>query len=546
MAAIVEDNGRTSEAILAGYGDMLGPGGGRGRFGYTPSLQSSDVLAWRNKDRFMADARDASRSNPYGRSATRSTVDAVIGLNFKLNYMPNAKVLGVTPEEALQYAEMVENLWEVAATSPWFPMDAQRKQTFTGLMRTAYHSVYTNGETLATIEWKKATNGDKTCLHLIAPERLSDPREVQDHTGKRRMGVERDKAGAPIAYHIRESVPSDAWIWGPPAAQFLWTRVPRYTTWGRQNVIHFFEQDQPDMTRGMTSFTTALLPMRLLQDYNVTELESAAIRATYAAVIQSELDYEKAMEVIGAEHRGAVEGNPALDFTLRMMADSASYYKGQDFKFGNSKVAHLLPNEKLTMVQGNQSASALKDFNSTNLYTLASALGVDYATLTKDFSSTNYSGARAALFDVWRSYEVRRSSFIDSVPVPFFAAWLEEQIALKKSIPMLGSKSFYDVREAICRCTFETWSKPRLDPMKENQADQVLYDMGAMSLADICSQDGRDWRKVLQQRAEEKAEMDRLGLKPEDINPELMAQKLGAAKKGENSGQEGGGAGTNA
>ena len=544
MASVVEGDARTSEAILAGYGEQIGP---NRRFGYTPSLSSSDVLAWRNKDRFMADARDASRSNPYGRSATRSTVDAIVGLNFKLNYMPNAAVLGVTPEAALEYAQMVENLWEVASTSPWFPLDAQRKQTFTGLMRTAYSSVFTNGETLATIEWKKAANGDKTCLHLIAPERLSDPREIMDHTGKRRMGVERDKHGAPIAYHIREAVPSDAWIWGPPASQYLWVRVQRYTSWGRQNVVHFFEQDQPDMTRGITSFTTALLPMRLLQDYNVTELESAAIRATYAAVIQSELDYENAMKVIGADHAKTIEQNPVLDFTLRMMADSATYYKGQDFKFGNSKVAHLLPNEKLTMVQGTQSASALKDFNSVNLYTLASALGVDYATLTKDFSSTNYSGARAALFDVWRSYEVRRSSFIDSVPVPFFASWLEEQIALKKSIPMLGSKSFYEVREAICRCTFETWSKPRLDPLKENQADQVLYDMGAMSLQDLCSQDGRDWRKVLQQRAEEKAEMDRLGLKPEDINPALVAPKMQADAKlrGENAGQEGGGTGTN-
>ncbi len=494
----------------------------------------------------MADARDASRSNPYGRSATRSTTDAVIGLDFKLQYAPNHVILGVTPEEALQYAAMVENMWEVSAKSPWFHMDAQRKQTFTGLMRTAYNSAFVNGETLATIEWKTATNGDRTCLHLLNPERLSDPRGMRDRTGKRRMGVERDRHGAPVGYHIREHSPGDLTVWGQGAQQFQWKLVKRYTSWGRQNVIHFFEQDQPDMTRGMTSFTTALLPMRLLQDYNVTELESAAIRATYAAVIESELDYDNAMKVIGADHAKAIGSNPALDFTLRMMADRAEYYRGQDFKFGKSKVAHLMPNEKLHMVQGTQSASALKDFNSVNLYTLASALGVDYATLTKDFSSTNYSGARAALFDVWRSYEVRRSSFIDSVPVPFFAAWLEEQIALRGTIPMLGDRSFYEVRDAICRCTFETWSKPRLDPLKENQADAVLYNMGAKSLKDIVSQDGGDWQKVLTQRAEEKKEMDRLGLKPEDINPELNANKIAgdkAKKKGEDAGAEGGGTG---
>ncbi len=534
MVSLVKDDGQ-----LESFGATMGPGR---NFASHPSLSSSDAVAWRNKDGFMADARDASRTNPYGRSATRSTVDSVIGLDFKLQYSPNATILGVTPEAAFEFAQMVENMWETAAKSPFYHLDAQRKQTFSGLMRTAYSSLFTNGEVLATVEWKKAINGDRTCLHLINPERLSDPRGIQDRTGKRRMGVDRDDQGAPIAYHIRESTPSDLMIWGPPGAQFAWRRVARYTGWGRQKVIHFYEHDQPDMTRGMTSFTTALLPMRLLQDYNTTELESAAIRATYAAVIESELDYDNAMTVIGADNAKAIQENTVLDFTLRMMADRAQYYKGQDFKFGKSKVAHLMPNEKLSMVQGTQSASALKDFNSVNLYTLASALGVDYATLTKDFSSTNYSGARAALFDVWRSYEVRRSSFIDTVPVPFFACWLEEQIALRKTIPMLGEKSFYEVRDAITRCTFDTWSKPRLDPLKENQADKVLYEMGALTLHQICAQDGKDWRVVLQQRKAEKEEMLKLGLKPEDINPELMAAKM-KQKATEDAGQEGGGTG---
>lgn len=111
---------------------------------------------------------------------------------------------------------------------------------------------------------------------------------------------------------------------------------------------------------------------------------------------------------------------------------------------------------------------------------------------------------------------------------------------------MLGAKSFYDVRDAICRCTFDTWSKPRLDPLKENQADKVLYDMGAITLQQVCAQDGKDWRVVLQQRAAEKAEMAKLGLKPEDINPALAADKMKAQQKGENAGQEGGGTGTEA
>ncbi|WP_164173808.1 phage portal protein, partial [Stenotrophomonas maltophilia] len=78
-------------------------------------------------------------------------VDSVVGLNFKLQYMPNAELLGVSEEEALEYADMVENMWDVAANSSLFHLDAQRMQTFSGLMRTAYAGYYIDGEVLATI-----------------------------------------------------------------------------------------------------------------------------------------------------------------------------------------------------------------------------------------------------------------------------------------------------------------------------------------------------------------------------------------------------------
>lgn len=506
-----------------------------------PNLMSSDITAYRNKDNLAADARDAARANPYGRSAKRTLTDSIIGQKLTLQLEPNARLLGVDDDVASDWAENVEATWEAAAESTFFPMDAQRKQTFTGLMRTAHDTKEVSGEAAGTVEWKRAPNGQRTCLYLFEPERISDPHGVLDITGGRRMGVERDKHGAPIAYHIRTRHQSDSAFWGPMPDPYTWDRVTRYTNWGRVKVLHVFDQDRPDMTRGISSFTTALLPMRLLQDYLTTELESAAIRATYAAVIQSKLDYEQAMAVIGEDYAKAVGGNPVLDFTLRMMSDKASFYRGQDIRFGKSKVAHLLPDEELKMVQGTQSASAMKDFAQINLFMLASALGVDYTSLTKDFSSTNYSGARAALYDVWRSYDVRRSDFLGRFAWPFFVAWLEEQIVFNKTIPMLGEKSFYEAVDALTVGTFSTWTKPRLDPMKETQADLLLYKAGGMSLRDLSLIEGKDWRKVIKQRGREKRAMEDEKLTPQDIDWDLI-MNAGAKNqpKGEGTGSEGG------
>jgi len=511
-------------------GGMMPPGGMG--WGYRPYLTTSDTQVYRNKDQFANDARDAARANPFGRSALRVTTDAIIGKELTLFLAPDAKALGVTQDEAEAWAEMVEQLWNSAANSPACHFDAQRKQTFSGLMRTAYQEYYTGGECLGSFKWKQSSNGQRTCVYLIASERLSDPHGVMDYTGKRRMGVERDSEGAPLAYHIRQKHPNDSLLFGPPD-KMQWWRIPRQNQWGRWNIIHYYEQDRVDMTRGLSAFTTALLPMRLLDDYNKTELESAALRATYAAVIESELDYDKAMGVIGSEYANAVKGNPLFDFTMRMMADNATFYRGQDLHFGKSKVSHLLPNEELKMVQGNNGHSILKDFNQSQLQILASALGVAYESLTKDYSSTNYSGARAALYDVWRSYEVQREGFIRNFAWPIFINWLEEMVALRGVIPMLGSQNFYDRVDALTYGTFETWAKPRLDPHHETNADIALYKAGALTLRDLTRTDGNlDWRKTLRARAQEKAEMDRLGLKPEDIDWDILpeVQKAEAAQ----------------
>lgn len=517
----------------------LAPGRG---WGYNPALTSSDLVVRRNKDQFAADAQDASRSNPFAKSALRTIVDSVIGDRFQLQLNPDAEWLGVTQEEAMAWAKLVEKLFIACANSQAFALDAQRKQNFAGLMRTAYSIFFTSGEVLATIEYVPSFGpyNSGTCMLLIAPERLSDPMGVTLPGTNRRMGVERNDHGAPIAYHIREVHQSDEGWWTKPEHMFKWKRVDRYTPWGRAKVLHFFEQDQADMTRGISSFTTALLPMRQLQDYLTTELESASIRATYAAVIESKLDYESAMQVVGADMSSSLSSNPLHEFTMKIMAERAKFYRGQDFRFGKSKVAHLLPDENLKMVQGTQNASAMKDFAAVISYLLSSALGVDYASLTKDWSQTNYSGARASLFDVWRSYEVRRSAFITGFAWPFVVAWIEEMV-LREVIPMLGDNDFYSVRDFLVRGTFTANNRPRLDPAKEAQADIALYKIGAKSLKSICSAEGTDWEEELEQRALEKQRMKELGLEPEDIDPGLR-MNAGAENvlKGEGSGSEGG------
>jgi len=498
-------------------------------------LRSSDSETYRAKDSAASAARDLSRTTAYGKSAARTVVDNVVGAAFRLTVEADALLLGVTSEQAQEWELLVKAEWHAYAEGMGNGADARRQQQFSGLMRTAFASYFVSGEALASVEFKRNEfNEYGTCYLLHDPERLSDPRGEVQINGTRRMGVEQDRHGAPIAYWLRRSMPSDM-IW-QTGLTWEWDRYARYTGWGRPRILHAFEHDRPAMTRGLSAFTTAIDPLARHDQYVATELEAAAVRAMFAATLTSELNYEDALNVLGPDQRQAIQANGAMSLALQYMTDRLQFYGGQDLKIGKAKVTHLLPNEKLDTKSGNQLPGVLKEFSTTALYQIASALGVDFATLTKDYSATNYSGARVAMAEIEKSYAVRRTDFISQFAAPAAWAWLEEAIVVRRTIPMLGNGSFYERRGAVS-LGFSALGRVPIDPLKEAQARAAEYNMGATSLRDICTAADRDWKVVLDQRAREKAEMARLGLKPEDINPELIMNAGGDQKpKPDNSG----------
>ncbi len=485
---------------------------------------SSDREIAFTKDAALSSARDVARTSPYGRSAIRVKSENVIGAEYRLSLTVDTRRFGVSPEEAEDWIDVVKAEWRAYAESTHFSADAQRKQTFSGLARTSFISYFVSGEALASVEWKSSFTNYKTCMNLIDPERLSDPKGIIDRLTNRRMGVERDMHGAPLAYHIRHYHISDGSLWNIDTMQ--WDRYERYTKWGRPRILHAFEHDRVAMTRGISHFITAVDPLRQLDKFQETELESAGIRAAFAAVIESELDYDKAMELLSPDQKQLVREGGYMEMVSGYMKNKLGYYSNQNIRVGNSKVVHLIPNEKLDLKTGQTQPGQLKEFDDVSLYKIASALGVDTMSLKKDYSTASYSGGRAAEAEIARSYAVTRRDFNTQFVIPFFYAWLEEAIVVKGSIPMLGEGSFYE-NQHFLRVDFEAPGKIKLDPAKETAAQVEAYHIGARSLKDICDEDSRDWREVLQQRAREKQEMEDLRLTPADIDPTLLGQGQG-------------------
>lgn len=478
---------------------------------WRPPLASADHAILRSAPAIRARARDLVRNNPYAKNAVRMNRDAVSGSGLKLALKIDWRALGLKNiEQADEWQDSVVRQWESFAEGYTYNADARRRRTFSQIFAVVDQADYVDGESIAVLELKRDHNAYETCINLIDCDRLSNPNNGPDGDYLR-SGIEMDAFGEAVAYHIRAGHPADI---ATSMRSLTWSRVERVTPWGRPIVLHTFDDDRPEQSRGVSAFASAIVPMKMLAEYNDTELQTAIVQAAYAAVIKTELDWSQAMQVVGAQlkNNSTSTSNALLDVTKAYLSNAAGYHEKSDITWRGTKIPHLLPNETLEVIKSSHPNSNFADFEKAFLRQLAAGLGVEAHELSKNYADVNYSAARAALAAVWRTYRTRRNRLVAQFAMPFFSAWLEEAVAIG-TVPLPpGVTDWLAARQYIVRGTFIAWGKPQIDPLKERQGQQLGQQLGAETLEEIVAEDGQSWRENLEQQAYEARYRRLLGL----------------------------------
>ena len=486
---------------------------------------SADSEITREKHQMDARSRDMTRNDGYVLGAVNIRRDSIVGQQYTLNAQPDWEALGATEEWAEEFQRVVESRFTLWAESPDCWPDAARLSTLTGLVRLAIAQHFTQGEVLATVEWLRSAATRRpysTSIQMIDPDRLSNPDGNSD-TLYLRGGVERDQYGAPLAYHIRMAHPYEHFL-DITAASFKWKRVPARKPWGRPQVIHIFERNRPDQSRGVSDMVSVLKQMRMTKKFQEIVLQSAVVNATYAAAIESELPPEVVQEALGA---GTGE-NTAL---MRFMEQLAVYSGGsRGVHIDGVKIPHLFPGTKLNFKVPNAPGNSFAAYEQSLLRHISAALGMSYEQFSRDYTNTNYSSARASMLETWKAQQAIKKTVADQFANLVYACWLEEAINAGE-IPLpagAGADFFYEGmnREALIRCSWIGASRGQIDEYKETQAADLRITSGLSTLEDEIARIGGDWRKVMRQRAREKKMSEELGLTP--TAEELAAQQAGA------------------
>jgi len=479
-----------------------------------PTRGSADGTILPAKDLSLARIRDVIRNDPTARAAIERLVDLVVGPGLRLSSKPDGVALGIEdPKVMRKLARTIQSEWRLFADDPRRLCDAQRRVSMNGLFRLFARTMIVCGEMTAVMTWRDAPEQRyATCVMSIDPDRLSNPNGLYE-TPTLRGGVEMDSFGAPIAYHVRNAHVGDWWA---AEEAWIWTRVPRATSWGRPIFIHGFEPEREGQTRAISPFVSLIGRLRMIGKFADAELASAAANALFAAFVESDLPVDEVAQ--------------RMTPTNRVEADRAGriveFYTDNPVRLGGVRIPVMLPGSKITMNNAPRQTGSFASFQTAFLQSLASALGLSYEQLSMDWSRTNYSSARAALNEVWRAIKRMANIFVEQVVTPIYYAFLEEafdrgyvELPSGASLaghnggaPLDGLDAFHALPGAIMRARWIGPARGYVDPVKEAEAAALRMESMTSTLEDECGEQGKDYEDVLDQIQIEEADLKERGL----------------------------------
>ncbi len=475
---------------------------------WRPYLWSPDGELNMYRDRIVARVRDLVRNDGWASGAVTRILDNAVGANFhpvsKPDYRALAAYSGKSAFDASwadEFGRAIEANYRGWANDPGRYCDAERNLSMAQIMRLAFRHKLVDGDALAMMLWlpeRSRLARYATTVHLIDPDRLSNPQLRFDQMTMR-GGVEIDALGAATAYWIRRAHQGD---WFSAAQSVRWDRIPRETDWGRPIIVHDFDHDRASQHRGGAGVLAPVLQrLRMLVKYDSAELEAAVINAVFGAYIESPFDPQLVESALGDSEEISAYQQARTGF-----------HNDRRIAVGETKMPILFPGEKITTVDAARPTSNFANFEKAVLRNAASAAGISAQQLSQDWSDVNYSSARAALLEAWKTMTRRRLDFAHGFSQPIFGAWLEEAMDVDELPLPSGAPDFMECRAAYMRADWIGPGRGWVDPVSEKQGAVLGMDAGLSTLQAECAEQGLDYEEVLDQRAKEIKRFQALGI----------------------------------
>jgi lambda family phage portal protein len=413
-------------------------------------------------------------------------------------YVANAIGTGIKPQSMVQDASQraaIQSLW-----SRWCEdADAAGLTDFYGLQALSCRALIEGGEALVRLRYRRPEDGLAVALQLqvLEPEHLPATLNQELPSGNViRAGIEFDRLGRRVAYHLYRSHPGDGALAPMSGTGGMDTvRIPA------DEVIHLFRPLRPGQIRGEPWLARALVKLNELDQYDDAELVRKKTAAMFAGFITRQAPEDNLMGEGDADAQGVALAG---------------------LEPGTLQV--LEPGEGVTFSQPADVGASYSEFLRMQFRAVAAAMGITYEMLTGDLTQVNYSSIRAGLLEFRRRCEaIQHGVIVHQLCRPVWQAWMSQAV-LEGALDLPGFTRRKRDHLAV-KWIPQGWQW--VDPKKEFDAMQTAIRCGLLSRSEAISAFGYDAEDVDQEIAADNARADALGL-VFDSDPRHVA-KNGAA-----------------
>jgi lambda family phage portal protein len=292
-------------------------------------------------------------------------------------------------------------------------------------------------------------------LQILESDHLYDYSTSATNGNTINRGIEYDKLGRRIAYHIYKHHPGSSAIhadWGATV------RVPA------DEIIHLMRRDRPGQERGVTWLAPVMITLRELDLYEDAYLKRQSIANAFAGFVTTD-EVATARDEI-TDLAGGIE--PGSLYVMR---------PGESLEFP-------------TPPRGDDYGP----YTLSNLRRVAAGLNITYESLTGDLSEVNFSSARMGWQEFGRSVEAWRWNLF----IPQFCDTVARWFAAYSGIDATAQ-----------------WTPPArmmVDPAREVPAIKEAIRSGLITQSEAVRQQGYDPEQLWQESAADNARLDALGL----------------------------------
>lgn len=408
-----------------------------------------DVLRQRSRDAYMG--------IPIATASLKTLRTNVVAGGLMPSPQIDAEYLKLSEEQAAELQAQILREFYLWADTP--VCDADRVDNFYKLQQLAFLSYLMNGDAIALLPMKEQKGQPYSLrVRIIEADRVCSPDgydrltpcEVKGHKVHSIVqGVETDEDGMVIAYWICNQHPLSSL--SGQAGVLEWTRVEAYGSSGRRNVLHVMNRERAGQRRGVPILAPVLEALKQLGRYTDAEITAAVISAMFTVFVKSATvqDGKPIGEMlppdmlIDAQDQGSIELAPGAVVALN---------PGEDVEFADPK--H--PN------------SGYDAFFNAMIKEIGAALEIPPEVILKQFTQ-NFSSARGALNEFWRTCGMMRDWFSDDFCQPIYEALLAEAVA-RGRIHAPGFFSDPAIRKAYTDCKWNGPSRTALNPSQEVEA----------------------------------------------------------------------------